>query len=155
MSKGYENQCQITQCKTHRKLLKESENQCLITQCKTQRQLLKESENQCLITQWNRLHNVRLEGFTVFFYRIPEVSRSRKLMKYVFRISFYGALCYGCYKFYRIVVPILTWNQEYGYFIKPSTDVKRVYPANGIKTWTARTLQRVFWCVIMKGSYHS
>nr|XP_022295851.1 traB domain-containing protein-like [Crassostrea virginica] len=39
---------------------------------------------------------------------IPEVSRSRKLMKYVFRISFYGALCYGCYKFYRIVVPILT-----------------------------------------------
>ena len=94
-------------------------------------------------------------GFTVFFYRIPEVSRSRKLMKYVFRISFYGALCYGCYKFYRIVVPILTWNQEYGYFIKPSTDVKRVYPANGIKTRTARTLQKVFWCVIMKGSYHS
>lgn len=39
---------------------------------------------------------------------IPEVSRGRKVMKYLFRLSFYGAVCFGCYKFYRVVVPLLT-----------------------------------------------
>ncbi|XP_048740428.1 traB domain-containing protein-like [Ostrea edulis] len=38
----------------------------------------------------------------------PEVSKFRKLMKYVFRCTFYGALCYGCYKVYRVALPLLT-----------------------------------------------
>ncbi|XP_061186705.1 traB domain-containing protein-like [Saccostrea echinata] len=39
---------------------------------------------------------------------VPEVSKVRKLLKYAFRFSFYGVLCYGCYKLYRITVPLLT-----------------------------------------------
>lgn len=57
--------------------------------------------------EWNSNNVIYFYSYLV--HRIPEVSRGRKVMKYLFRLSFYGAVCFGCYKFYRVVVPLLTW----------------------------------------------